>query len=123
MSRHCFTALHSLTEGIGLQSGQEITESRFVAELQQQLVTSVESGVKSHKQGSIPSFNSNSVQVNLGNSGHLNQDLISPPTPYSGYAKTLTLSQNALKHSTQTHMPREAESNKRSKNVVPQYIT
>jgi hypothetical protein len=98
MSRHCFTALHSLTEGIGLQSGQEITESRFVAELQQQLGTSAESGVKyvlqqfqsfvfedilklflgirrSHKQGySIPSFNSNSVQVNLGNSGHLNQD-------------------------------------------------
>lgn len=86
MSRHRFIIV-----------SQEITESRFVAELQQQLVTSVESGVKyvlqqfqsiifedilklflgiqrSHKQGSIPSCNSNSVQVNLGNSGHLNQD-------------------------------------------------
>jgi hypothetical protein len=34
------TLFHSpaqLTEGIGLQSGQEITESRFVAELQQQI--------------------------------------------------------------------------------------
>jgi mediator of RNA polymerase II transcription subunit 27 len=39
------TLFHSLTEGIGLQSGQDSKESRFVAELQQQLVT-VQSGVK-----------------------------------------------------------------------------
>lgn len=39
------TLFHSLTEGIGLQLGQDSKESRFVAELQQQLVT-VQSGVK-----------------------------------------------------------------------------
>lgn len=39
------TLFNSLTEGIGLQSGQDSKESRFIAELQQQLVT-VQSGVK-----------------------------------------------------------------------------
>lgn len=39
------TLFHSLTEGIGLQSGQDSKESKFVAELQQQLVT-VQTGVK-----------------------------------------------------------------------------
>lgn len=32
------TVFQSLTEGIGLQSGQDSRESKFVAELQQQLV-------------------------------------------------------------------------------------
>lgn len=39
------TLFNSLTEGIGLQSGQDSKESRFIAELQQQLVT-VQTGVK-----------------------------------------------------------------------------
>ena len=39
------TLFNSLIEGIGLQSGQDSKESKFVAELQQQLVT-VQTGVK-----------------------------------------------------------------------------
>lgn len=39
------TLFHSLTEGIGLQLGLDSKESKFVAELQQQLVT-VQTGVK-----------------------------------------------------------------------------
>lgn len=39
------TVFQSLTEGIGLQSGQDSKESKFVAELQQQLVA-VQTSVK-----------------------------------------------------------------------------
>ncbi len=41
------TVFQSLTEGIGLQSGQDSRESKFVAELQQQLVA-VQTSVRYH---------------------------------------------------------------------------
>lgn len=127
------TLFHSLAEGIGLQSGQDSKESKFVAELQQQLVI-VQTGVKEFEEA-ITSVDS--VQVQLGNSGYLNQDCTPDAlnlyeslitsyrwtdnlAEYSGYATTL-LSQNSLKRSTLIPAKRR-RIQPSSQNVPPQQI-
>lgn len=106
----------SLTEGIGLQFGQDSKESKFLAELQHQLV-SVQTSVKEFEE-SLSGVEAAQGQIQLGNSGLVNQD-VTPDAlglynsmiasyrwtdnlaEYSSCSTTL-LSQNSLKRSNLT---------------------
>lgn len=127
----------SLVDGMGLQTGQDSKESKFVAELQQQL-SSVQTSVREFEEAlsNVEPIQHNQ-QAQLGNSGYLNQDCTPDAlnlyeslvtsykwadnlSEYSGIATTL-LSQNALKRSTLIPAKRR-RIQPSSQNVPPQTI-
>merc|ERR1712137_161185 len=106
----------SLSDGIGAQYGHENKESKFVTELQHQLVA-VQTSVKEFEEA-LSNVESAPGQLQLGNTGLLDQDtthdvlelyhqLITTYrftdnlSDYSGWAATL-LNQNSLKRSNLT---------------------